>query len=41
MDVKVIYTTFRILGGRVTTGYGAQMDRPHLNVYRKDMDKKE
>lgn len=41
LDVKVIYTTFRILWGRVTTGYGAQMDRPHLNVYRKDMDKKE
>ena len=41
LDIKVIYTTFRILWGRVTTGYGAQMDRPHLNVYRKDMDKKE
>ena len=41
LDIKVIYTTFRILWGRVTTGYGAQMDRPHLNVYRKDMDKME
>lgn len=38
-DVKVILMTFKILAGRVETNYGSDFDRPHLNVYRKDMIK--
>ena len=34
LDVKVIFTTFKVLFNRVKTGYGSEMDRPHLNVYR-------
>lgn len=41
LDMKAFFSTFRILWRRITTGYGSQMDRPHLNVYRKDMGKKE
>lgn len=37
MDIKVIITTFKVLFNRVKTGYGIEMDRPHLNIYRKDM----
>ncbi|MBS5986934.1 sugar transferase [Clostridium sp.] len=36
LDVKVIFTTFKVLFNRVKTGYGSEMDRPHLNVYRND-----
>lgn len=37
LDIKVIFTTFKVLFNRVKTGYGSELDRPHLNVYRKDM----
>lgn len=37
MDLKVIFTTFKILFLRVEEDYGT-CERPHLNVYRKDMD---
>lgn len=37
LDIKVIFTTFKILFLRVEEDYGT-CDRPHLNVYRKDMD---
>ncbi len=36
LDVKVILTTFKILFMRVESDYGT-CERPHLNVYRKDM----
>ena len=36
LDVKVIFTTFKVLFNRVKTGYGSEMDRPHLNAYRND-----
>lgn len=36
MDVKVILTTFKILFNRVKTDYGT-CERPHLNIYRKDL----
>jgi len=39
LDIKVIFTTFKILFLRVEEDYGT-CERPHLNVYRKDMDKK-
>ena len=35
-DIKVVLCTFIILLKRVKTNYGAD-DRPHLNIYRKDM----
>lgn len=35
MDVKVIFTTFKILFLRVKDDYGI-CERPHLNIYRKD-----
>ena len=35
LDVKVIFTTFKVLFNRVKTGYGSEMDRPHLNVYSR------
>lgn len=38
-DIKVIFTTFKILFLRVEEDYGT-CERPHLNVYRKDMDLK-
>lgn len=41
LDVKVILTTFQILWGRVKNGYGSEMDRPHLNVYRNKKSGKE
>lgn len=37
LDVKVIFSTFKILFNRVETGYGTELDRPHLNIYRKDI----
>ena len=37
LDIKIILYTFKILFKRVETNYGAD-DRPHLNIYRKDMD---
>ena len=37
LDVKVIFTTFKILFLRVEEDYGT-CERPHLNEYRKDMD---
>lgn len=36
LDIKVIFATFRILFQRVEDDYG-KCERPHLNVYRKDM----
>ena len=36
LDIKVIFTTFKILFKRVEEDYGT-CERPHLNVYRKDM----
>ena len=36
LDIKVIFTTFKILFLRVEEDYGT-CERPHLNVYRKDM----
>lgn len=36
LDIKVIFSTFRILFQRVEEDYGS-CERPHLNVYRKDM----
>lgn len=38
MDTKVILTTFKILFKRVKEDYGT-CERPHLNVYRKNMIK--
>ena len=37
LDIKVILTTFKILFQRIEDDYGA-CERPHLNVYRKDMN---
>ena len=37
LDIKVIFTTFKILFLRVEEDYGI-CERPHLNVYRKDME---
>ena len=37
LDIKVIFSTFKILFNRVETGYGTELDRPHLNIYRKDI----
>ena len=37
LDIKVIFATFKILFLRVEEDYGT-CERPHLNVYRKDMD---
>ncbi len=37
LDIKVIFNTFKILFLRVEEDYGT-CERPHLNVYRKDMD---
>lgn len=39
LDIKVIMATFKILFLRVEEDYGT-CERPHLNVYRKDMDLK-
>lgn len=37
LDIKVFFTTFRILLGRVETDYGdGTGGRPHLSEYRKD-----
>lgn len=36
LDIKVIFATFKILFLRVEEDYGT-CERPHLNVYRKDM----
>lgn len=36
LDIKVILATFKILLQRVEDDYGV-CERPHLNVYRKDM----
>ena len=36
LDIKVIFTTFKILFKRMEEDYGT-CERPHLNVYRKDM----
>ncbi len=38
LDIKVIFTTFKILFKRMEEDYGT-CERPHLNVYRKDMKK--
>jgi UDP-galactose phosphate transferase len=37
LDIKVIVTTFKILFLRVKDNYGT-CERPHLNIYRKDMN---
>lgn len=37
LDCKIILMTFRILFNRVDTHYGAEFERPHLNVYRANM----
>lgn len=37
LDIKVLFATFKILFLRVEEDYGT-CERPHLNVYRKDMD---
>ena len=37
LDIKIIFATFRILFRRAQTGYGDYLNRPHLNIYRKDM----
>lgn len=37
LDIKVVFTTFKILLLRVEEDYGT-CDRPHLNVYRKNID---
>lgn len=37
MDIKVIFTTFKILLMRVEDNYGS-CERPHLNIVRKDME---
>lgn len=37
LDIKIIFMTLKILLSRVKTGYGSELDRPHLNVYRKDI----
>lgn len=39
LDIKVIFTTFRILFKRVEEDYGT-CERPHLNIERKYMDEK-
>ena len=39
LDIKVIFSTFRILFKRVEEDYGT-CERPHLNVYRRDIVKK-
>lgn len=39
LDIRVILTTFKILFQRVEDDYGT-CERPHLNVYRKDMNTK-
>lgn len=38
LDIKVIFTTFKILFKRMEEDYGT-CERPHLNVYRKDIKK--
>lgn len=38
LDIKVIFTTFKILFLRVEEDYGT-CERPHLNIVRKDMFK--
>lgn len=40
LDIKVIFSTFKILFNRVETNYGTTLDRPHLNIQRSWMDKK-
>lgn len=37
LDIKIIVATFCILFRRAQTGYGDYLNRPHLNIYRKDM----
>lgn len=37
LDIKVVFATFKILFLRVEEDYGT-CERPHLNVYRQDMD---
>ena len=39
LDMKVVFYTFKILFLRVEENYGT-CERPHLNIYRKDMDLK-
>ena len=39
LDVKILLYTFKILFLRVEENYGT-CERPHLNVYREDMNKK-
>lgn len=34
LDIKIILMTFKILFNRVASDYGADFERPHLNVYR-------
>lgn len=36
LDIKIVFYTIKILFQRVEESYGA-CERPHLNVYRKDM----
>ncbi|MPN53911.1 hypothetical protein SDC9_201580 [bioreactor metagenome] len=39
LDIKVIFATISIIVNRVKTSYGSEMDRPHLNVYRANLNK--
>lgn len=41
LDIKVVFFTFKILLNRLETDYGLELDRPHLNIYRKDIFNKE
>lgn len=42
LDIKVILMTFKILIDRVKTDYGStSIERPHLNVYRRELDIKQ
>lgn len=38
LDCKIILMTIRILINRVDTRYGSEFERPHLNVYRANMN---
>ncbi len=38
LDLKVIISTFYVIFLRIKTDYGSDFDRPHLSIYRKDMN---
>lgn len=37
LDIKVVYMTFAVLYKRITSDYGSNFDRMHLNIYRSEM----